>query len=86
MDAWVFRQRVEMERGLGTIRSHVGPWLLPCIWTECDHHALRQNMVAIRDGEKALFYFFCSERHKTLWLHAPKQLGQLPTGSKGMIT
>lgn len=86
MDETSFRARVDRERGWGTLRSHVGPWLLPCIWTECDRPGRREHLVAVREGEKALFYFFCSERHKRLWLNSPVAMGQLPAGSRGMVS
>lgn len=86
MDSAEFRERVKQEQGRGTIRSHVGPWLLPCIWTECDKPARREHQVAVHEGNKALFYFFCSDRHKLLWRNAPRELGQLPTGSRGKIS
>lgn len=81
-----FRRRVDGERGIGMIRSQVGPWLLPCVWTECDRPARRENLVAIREGDKLLSYFFCTDKHKLMWLHAPQDLGQLPRGSKNMVS
>ena len=86
MDAASFRARVDRERGFGLINSHVGSWLLPCVWTECDRPARRENMCAIREGEKAVFYFFCTERHRSMWINSPRDMGNLPAGSRGMIT
>lgn len=86
MDDLEFKARVEKERGVGTIRSHMGAWLLPCIWTECDRPARREHQVAVRDGVKALFYFFCCERHRQLWINSPKDMGNLKSGSRGMIS
>lgn len=85
MDEVRRRALIERERGTGTIRSHVGPWLLPCIWTECDRPARREHVVVIRERERNLFYWFCSERHKMLWQSSPRDMGNLPTGSKGII-
>jgi hypothetical protein len=80
-----FRRRVEQERGRGVILSKVGPWLIPCTYTECDHPARREHMFATLDGIKPLFYFFCSERHRLLWINSPKDLGNLPMGSRGTL-
>lgn len=87
MDAETYRRRVDAERGIGTIRSHVGPWLLPCIWTECDAPARREHLFAAPpEGEKILFYFFCSGRHRQMWINSPRDMGNLASGSKGLIS
>lgn len=86
MDETTFRARVDRERGWGTIRSFMGPHLLPCIWTECDRPARRENLVGVREGEKALFYFFCSDRHRQMWINSPKEMGNLAMGSRGMLS
>lgn len=81
-----FRKRVDAERGTGVIRSPVTGNLIVCIWTECEHHARREHQVAIREGAKPLFYFFCSDRHRKLWLNSVKDMGNLPTGDRGTIS
>lgn len=83
-----YRRRVDRERGTGTIRSFVGPWLLPCVWTECDHPARREHLfVTPPEGDgKILFYFFCSGRHRNLWINSVRDMGNLASGSKGMIS
>lgn len=81
-----FRRAVEKERGTGVIRSPVTGELIVCLWTECDHHARREHMVAIREGVKPLFHFFCSDRHKKMWLHSVVNMGNLPTGDRGTIS
>jgi len=81
-----FRQRVAGERGVGTIRSSVTGKLMMCIFNDCTHHARREHMVAIREGAKPLFFFFCSGRCKKLWLHSHVSLGNRPAGDRGTIT
>jgi hypothetical protein len=77
---------IEREKGTGTIRSQVGPWLLPCVWDECDKPARREHMSVIPEGEKTLFYFFCSIRHQVLWRNSPRDNGNLPMGSKSLVS
>ena len=86
MDETSFRARVDRERGHGLIRSHEGPNLLPCCLLDCSRPARRENMVAMREGVKVLFYFFCSDRDRQLWLHSPQDLGNRPLGARGMIS
>lgn len=87
MDHAEYWRRVDSERGVGTIRSFVGPWLLPCIWTECDKPARREHLFASPpEGEKILFYFFCSARHRVMWKNSSRDMGNLESGSKGLIT
>lgn len=81
-----FRERVASERGSGTMKANSHTGLRMCIWTECDHAARREHLVAIREGAKPLFYFFCSDRHKKMWLHSVVSMGNLPTGDRGTIT
>ena len=81
-----FRERVEAERGTGTMRANSHAGLRVCIWTECDRPARREHVVAIREGVKPLFYWFCSDRHRALWLHSVTDMGNLPSGSRGMIS
>lgn len=83
----VRRAQIDAERGMGTIRSRVGANFLPCIWTECDKPARREHMsVDVSDPTKNLFFFFCSGRHRLLWRNSPQHMGQLPAGSKGLLT
>lgn len=86
MDEATRKALVEAERGSGTIRSKVGPWLLPCIWTECDRPARREHMCVVKEPERNLFYWFCSTRHKMLWVNSPKDMGNLPSGIRGTIS
>lgn len=86
MDEHQRRTAIEHERGSGTIRSQVGPWLLPCVWDECDKPARREHMAVVPEGEKTLFYFFCSTRHQVYWRNSPKDNGNLPVGARGLVS
>ena len=88
MDPSEYKRRVDAERGVGTIRSKIGPWLLPCCWTECDRPARRETLFAEPpDGHANIrFYFFCSMRHRAFWVASVTNMGNLPTGSRGLLT
>ena len=88
MDDAEYRRRVDSERGVGTIRSKLGPWLLPCCLTECDHPARRETVFAEpADGLGNIrCYFFCSMRHRGLWRNSVHDMGNLPTGSRGLLS
>lgn len=85
MDDHQRKMAIDAERGTGTIQSQVGPWKLPCVWDECDKPAMRQHMSVVPEGEKTLFYFFCSVRHQVLWRNSPSDNRNLPVGSKGLL-
>lgn len=57
-----------------------------CAWTECDRYADHKYEHTHREGTRNATYGFCSERHRELWRHSSRSHGNLPTGSKGMIT
>lgn len=88
MDAAEYKRRVDSERGVGTIRSKLGPWLVPCCWTECDHPARRETLFADPpDGHANIrFYFFCSMRHREMWINSVRDMGNLPTGARGLLS
>ena len=88
MDLSEYKRRVDSERGIGTIRSKVGPWLLPCCWSECDIPARRETLFADPpDGaDNIRFYFFCSMRHREMWVNSPRANNMLPGGSKGLVS
>lgn len=83
-----YKRRVDAERGVGTFRSLVGDWLYPCCWTECDRPARREHLYAESpdDRDNIRFMFFCSSRHKQLWINSPRDMGNLAAGSKGLLT
>ena len=79
----------------GPVRSGATGNLIPCCWTECDQlgtsrYEHREFVQWIYIGSARIpqyrIYLFCSERHRAMWRHSPKSLGNLPIGSKGMIT
>ena len=79
----------------GTVRSGATGELIPCCWTECDklgttRYEHREFVQWLQIGPTRIpqnrIYLFCSERHRAMWRHSMKSLGNLPTGSKGLIT
>lgn len=79
----------------GPVRSGATGELIPCVFQECDkigtsRYEHREFVQWINIGPNRIpqhrIYLFCSERHRALWRHSHVSNGNLPTGSKGMIT
>lgn len=79
----------------GTVRSGATGKLIPCCWTECDkvgnsRYEHREFLQMIQIGSARIpqyrIYLFCKERHRELWRNSVRDLGNLPTGSRGMLT
>jgi len=34
---------------------------------------------------KNVWYVFCSERHKRMWINSPRDLYNLPSGERGLL-
>lgn len=69
---------------------------LRCCWDDCEKHAVDLHRTYFHDhnpstrcempGAKHLWYTFCSERHRQMFLHGHKEYGRLPAGSRGLIS
>lgn len=66
--------------------------LILCAWADCDHHGDDLYAITVPHGRvtpktvpRRLVYIFCSERHKELYRHSHHDLGNLPTGSRGLL-
>jgi len=75
----------------GPVRSGATGQLLPCCFNDCGRtgttrYEHRELIGYVLGHERYRIYVFCSERHKTLWENSHLSLGNLPMGSKGMIT
>jgi hypothetical protein len=88
IDLAEYARRVDSERGVGTFRSRLGPGLYPCCWTDCDAPARRETLFATPpdESDNIRFYFFCSSRHRVLWVNSPKDMNNLPVGFRGLIS
>lgn len=68
---------------------------LPCCWDDCErdgttlhkamHHDHPPALTCDNPVSKHLWYVFCSERHRQLFLHSHIAYGRLPTGERGRI-
>ena len=80
----------------GPVRSGTTGQLIPCCFQECDkigtsRYEYREPIRWATIGGNRMpiqhrIYLFCSERHRALWMYSHISNGNLPTGSKGMIT
>jgi hypothetical protein len=85
MDETTFRARVASENGFGIVRNRDNGNVIPCCWNDCGRPGRREVKVGVRDGEQVSIYFFCTERHRGLWMNSSRDLGNLPGGSRGML-
>jgi hypothetical protein len=76
----------------GPVRSGATGQLLPCCFNDCGRtgttrYEHREPIEKTRFGQwRYRIYVFCSDRHRMLWRNSHLNLGNLPTGSRGMIT
>lgn len=85
---------------MGSVRSGVTGSLIICFWDDCEsvaddrHQAVESRppddheVAGVLAGtiKPTMTYLFCSERHRAYWLHSHRANGQLPIGSRGMLT
>lgn len=81
---------------LSVDKAHAGDTVwLRCCWDDCDRDATTLHKTMFHDHAKALgcddwrskhlWYTFCSERHRQLFLNAHISYGNLPLGEHGRI-
>lgn len=73
-------------------RSGETRWLL-CCWDDCERQGVTLHRTRFHDHPpniscdgpdvRHVWYVFCSESHRQLFLHGHRQYGQLPSGSRG---
>jgi hypothetical protein len=51
----------------------------------CDRDGYELYKVRVRNGEQRTWFVFCSERHRQLFINSHRELGKLPSGSRGTI-
>ena len=69
---------------------------LPCCWDDCDKPAVQLHRLMFHDhnrgtrcgspGAKHLWYAFCSERHRQMYLNGHRDYGNASTGNRGLIS
>jgi hypothetical protein len=70
----------------GRVRSGATEEFIRCAWDDCDRYAQGQYLRVVEEGLKRLHYIFCSGRHLELWENSSRDNGNLPVGSKGLIS
>jgi len=71
---------------------------LPCCFDDCDREGSDRYMTRTREivsppmpaygvpgHYKNVWYVFCSERHKRMWINSPRDLYNLPSGERGLL-
>lgn len=68
---------------------------LSCCWDDCEEHGVTLHRARFHDhargyrcdhpDAKHIWYVFCSERHRQLFLHSHVSYGKLPVGERGRI-
>ena len=68
---------------------------LRCCWEDCEKQGVDSNKARFHDHPKVfscndpdakhLWYVFCSERHRQLFLNSHRSNGNLPLGERGRI-
>lgn len=69
-------------------------WLL-CCWDDCEEQGVDLHKVMVHAHARGytcnnpfsqhVWYVFCSERHRQLWMNGHRAYGHLPTGERGRI-
>lgn len=81
--------------GHGPVRSATTGQHIVCCFNDCgalgssryEHREFRQWVyIGPTRIPQYTIYLFCSERHRALWRNSHRSLGNLPIGSKGMLT
>ena len=67
------------------VSGATGAFIL-CSWWDCDRYGDDKYEHVHREGVRYAHYLFCTERHRELWRYSRESAGNLPVGSKGMIT
>ncbi len=75
----------------GPVRRGATGQLIPCCFNDCGRlgttrYEHREFIEEVMGHPRYRIYIFCSDRHRLLWEHSHKSLGNLPSGSRGMIT
>lgn len=68
------------------VRTHTGEKIL-CCWDDCDrfgHVQYGWQWPEDRHSEGRI-YVFCGERHRELYKASPRDLHNLPVGSRGLL-
>lgn len=58
---------------------------LMCCWTDCDRDGTTLHEVRVREGVRRIIYVFCSERHRLLFAHSHRDMGNLPPGYRYVL-
>lgn len=58
---------------------------IPCAWWDCHRDGDDKYESVHREGTRWVHYLFCVERHRELWRNSPRDHGNLPTGSRGLL-
>lgn len=77
------------------VPGQLNPWIA-CCWTECDRpgdtryefeDTSELKGIQVGTGKKLYIkYLFCSDRHRVMWINSTHDMGNMPMGSKGLLT